>query len=199
MTIPKKGPLPGVFYARLPYFDKGYSIDPGIGTPTFYYWQANSAYDPDGSGVGHQPRGWDQLAALYNNYEVYYATITVSITSYDVAQALLLTLGVNDANAWADFQYLPENKHVTYMTLCHNSTEYSYNRKLKMKVSPHRFLGRKKGDDVMQATTTASPNQLVYFLLSGESATSSNPGAFTCCIYMTQYIRFFDPKSFGSS
>lgn len=30
----------------------------------------NSCFDPDRSGVGHQPYGWDQIAALYNRYRV---------------------------------------------------------------------------------------------------------------------------------
>lgn len=35
-----------------------------------YLFNLNSLYDPDRTGVGHQPYGHDQLAALYNRYRV---------------------------------------------------------------------------------------------------------------------------------
>lgn len=35
-----------------------------------YKFNLNSLYDPDYTGVGHQPYGRDQLAALYNRYRV---------------------------------------------------------------------------------------------------------------------------------
>jgi len=35
-----------------------------------YIFRLNSIYDPDLSGGGHQPMGFDQLAALYNRYQV---------------------------------------------------------------------------------------------------------------------------------
>lgn len=33
-------------------------------------WNVNSLYDPDSSGTGHQPRFFDQLAAIYGRYRV---------------------------------------------------------------------------------------------------------------------------------
>jgi len=42
-------------------------------------WNINSVFDPDQSGVGHQPRYFDQLALLYNRYRVLSATFDVSI------------------------------------------------------------------------------------------------------------------------
>lgn len=35
-----------------------------------YQFNLNSVWDPDLSGVGHQPYGYDQLAAIYNRYRV---------------------------------------------------------------------------------------------------------------------------------
>jgi len=33
-------------------------------------YRANSVFDPDRTGIGHQPRGFDQLTPLYNRYRV---------------------------------------------------------------------------------------------------------------------------------
>lgn len=40
-------------------------------------FRANSIYDPDYSGVGSQPYGYDQMAALYGKYDVLSSTINV--------------------------------------------------------------------------------------------------------------------------
>lgn len=38
--------------------------------PAVYVFRANSCYDPDLTGVGHQPMGFDELSALYSNFVV---------------------------------------------------------------------------------------------------------------------------------
>lgn len=40
------------------------------GTPEYYLWGANNAYDPDHTGTGHQPMGFDQMAEVYGSYAV---------------------------------------------------------------------------------------------------------------------------------
>ncbi|WP_445772368.1 hypothetical protein, partial [Rheinheimera sp.] len=47
-------------------YSEQFSVNPGTaGSPGYYCFQSNSCYDPNISGTGHQPRGYDQLAALY--------------------------------------------------------------------------------------------------------------------------------------
>jgi hypothetical protein len=43
-----------------------------------YIYRGNSVYDPDYSGAGHQPTGFDNLAALYARYRVLSSDIVVS-------------------------------------------------------------------------------------------------------------------------
>jgi len=40
------------------------------GVLTDQIYRANSMFDPDRTGVGHQPRGFDQLVPMYNRYRV---------------------------------------------------------------------------------------------------------------------------------
>lgn len=42
----------------------------GTGTTTNYQFLVNSLFDPNGTGVGHQPRFFDQLKAVYGQYLV---------------------------------------------------------------------------------------------------------------------------------
>lgn len=44
-------------------------------------WSMNSLYDPNTTGTGHQPMGFDQLAAIYGRYLVTGAKITTTFES----------------------------------------------------------------------------------------------------------------------
>ncbi len=58
-------------------------------TGSEYVFRLNSLYDPDLTGTGHQPYGFDQFAALYSRYKVDRVHIDVLFTtpggSYDMA------------------------------------------------------------------------------------------------------------------
>jgi len=55
-------------------------------------YRGNSIFDPDLTGVGHQALGHDQWATLYEAYRVLSSTITVTATSQDTAEPLLLVV-----------------------------------------------------------------------------------------------------------
>lgn len=53
------------------------------GTPSYYTFAGNSLYDPDITGVGHQPLGYDQWTPLYNKYTVFGSKIEVNFCNVD--------------------------------------------------------------------------------------------------------------------
>lgn len=61
---------------RLRYSEQ-VTIDPVVSSVGTYTFSANGLYDPNISGTGHQPYGFDQLMALYNQYVVTGARIRV--------------------------------------------------------------------------------------------------------------------------
>ncbi len=44
-------------------------------------WRLNSLYDPNFTGTGHQPYGYDQCAVVYNRYKVHAATVELIFTN----------------------------------------------------------------------------------------------------------------------
>lgn len=50
-----------------------------LGSLFSYQFRGNSVFDPDSTGVGGQPNGFDQWAAFYNEYVVLSSTIVVEI------------------------------------------------------------------------------------------------------------------------
>jgi len=72
---------------QLTYHEFALSINPAIGAAGVYVFAANGLYDPNITGVGHQPLGFDQYMALYNEYLVIGSTIKVTFNNSNNAVA----------------------------------------------------------------------------------------------------------------
>jgi len=66
--------------AKLKYVEL-LSVNPALGTPTDYIFSANGCYDPNITGIGHQPYGFDQLMSMYNHYTVVGSRCTLKFAS----------------------------------------------------------------------------------------------------------------------
>lgn len=63
---------PTRFETTLIYAENGITLNPGLaGIAASYVFSFNSLFDPNLTGAGHQPAGFDQLMAIYEQYLVY--------------------------------------------------------------------------------------------------------------------------------
>lgn len=70
--------LPRKYTCKLRYVDE-IDLDPAVGgLSVTKSYRANDLYDPDSSGVGHQPMGFDQLCLFYKSFTVTKSTIRVT-------------------------------------------------------------------------------------------------------------------------
>lgn len=82
-----KGPFPSALFTKFTYADR-FQLASSTGSFASNVFNINSLYDPDASGVGHQPRGYDTLVgatggnAPYNKYVVYGCKISIRFTSH---------------------------------------------------------------------------------------------------------------------
>lgn len=68
-SIPNQ-PFPPAFQTTLTYYETVSSPSSLAGAASVYLFRANSCYDPNYTGTGHQPLGFDQWMAFYNHYTV---------------------------------------------------------------------------------------------------------------------------------
>lgn len=59
--------LPDRYECELVYFDR-YSFSHTVGSQGNQQFRLNSLFDPDYTGTGHQPMGYDQITPLYHQY-----------------------------------------------------------------------------------------------------------------------------------
>lgn len=77
-------PFPNTKFVRHKYVDSiTFPGGIGAGSPASYQFRANSMFDPDYSGVGHQPMFRDEMAAQYQYYTVVSSYIKVTFPAED--------------------------------------------------------------------------------------------------------------------
>lgn len=147
-------------------YNETLQLNPGAaGAIATYVFSANGMYDPNVTSTGHQPRGFDQLMALYNQYTVIGSKINVTFikggsqaTSDVVGVCLRKTSTVDTSLAG----YL-EDRNVRYSALSSNSTY----RVVKKAFSTKKFLGvsHPLSEDTVKADASNNPTLQGFFHL----------------------------------
>jgi len=84
-----------------------------------YNWRANGMYDPNATGLGHQPMYFDQMSTLYDHYTVIGSKITIKVIKADTI-TIPTTIGIfvnDDATVTPTTNGLLENSLATHKVL----------------------------------------------------------------------------------
>ena len=94
----KGHPFGKQFYTKLRYNEAHtFSAAGAANFASSYEMNLNSLFDPNESGVGHQPMGFDQLMSIYEKYTVVAAKITVAYLP-DTTVPSVVGLRLKDGN-----------------------------------------------------------------------------------------------------
>jgi len=83
----KVAPCPNTMRTKLRYTER-VSLTATSGVYTQQIWKLNGMFDPNYSGTGTQPEGFDQWMTLYDRFRVYKSKIKVTVTSVGSTAAL---------------------------------------------------------------------------------------------------------------
>jgi len=153
------------------------TLSSSLGTPSTYIFAANGLFDPDISGTGHQPMGFDQMMVSYNHYYVTGAHMTATFKNTGTNSPVgMLRVDANSV-AITIIDQLIEQGMCTFETL-EQKTVYGANKTLELSVSTQKFQGRKfiEDDPNLGGSSAANPIELQYFhvvLFDSASANSS--------------------------
>lgn len=82
--LPSRSFMPPSYVTQHRYCERLINLSPdnitGL-TGSEYAFRLGSLFDPDFTGTGHQPWGFDQLAAIYQQYNVYRVKIQVKVVT----------------------------------------------------------------------------------------------------------------------
>lgn len=92
------------------------SLDISLTPGNSHLFQANSMYDPDHTGVGHQPRQFDQRMTMFDHYTVLGSKITVqAVNNQTTPQGVIVACTLQDDNvalvSLDDLMEYPKKRH----------------------------------------------------------------------------------------
>jgi len=120
----------------------------------------NSLYDPDYSGSGTQPVGFDEIMAIYYYYRVISVRVRISCTNAGSA-AIMAVTPARDSTSPTQITAMAANEGAVSELI---AGTYGQNKKVIVKdINIAQYLGLKSniGDD-LHGTTTTSPARVVY-------------------------------------
>jgi len=157
-------PFPAKIRARLRY-NEVVAMDSAAGAPAHYFFRANSLYDPNYTGAGHQPNGFDQLSLLYHHYKVVSAVISMTPTSaFNSSFGVCLSA---DTTGPTGFYDIVEQKGTKWAMNSSSSTVPTVTNYYNKNYFP-------SNDSIdTGALVTTDPNEVVYFDCFTKGETSS--------------------------
>lgn len=136
------------------------------GIATLVY-RMNGPFDPDATGVGHQPMYWDRYAAIYQSYRVLGSRLTAIMspqtTVYSAsASQPVIHFGINGSTSSTSLGTSGRNRMEQNDAISTMTNQQSTPIKLSFAYSPEIKLGRPAGDDTVGAFVSTNPVTQYY-------------------------------------
>jgi len=177
------------------YADNAEILDPGIASPAWRVFNLLSLFDPDTTGVGHQPSGFDQLmGAMYDHYTVTHAQVRVQFATNDPVYPQNALLAIQDKPGTStDASTVIENGRTVSQVLGPRNGS-SQIVTLTMDVDMNTFFGRSvlNGDKYM-GTSSSSPTEGVYLHVGLAGPQSINTAGCYVWTEITYHARLSEP------
>lgn len=161
--------FPAVTRRRLFYYDYDLGRSGVAGAVSNYFFTANGLFDPNITGTGHQPMGFDQMMLMYEQYTVIASKISVHI--YNSTASVAIRTGVYvapDTTALTDPLQIMENGLITTKVLSAINVA-GYHADFNINVDCMKYFGRSRNakdmlnDTLLYGTAAANPTEQVFY------------------------------------
>jgi len=182
------------------YFDN-VPLSTNAGTRGFYTFCLNGLYDPNVTGVGHQPLGVDQVEQIFNNYCVIGARMKVTILNQDSDEYLMSVLYISeDATPPTNPAELMEQGAQSSKVLPPLGTSYDNGKPtiLTANVSTKKaFKVRSLLDrEDVNAVRNANPTRPLYgHIIVWQPSGALTTANTTCCVELWQTSVWYKPRN----
>lgn len=157
-----------------------------LGAIAFNTFNANSIFDPNATGVGHQPMYKDQWSGIYNQYVVIGSKITVHFASQDSKNWVVGVCGDDDSLFPTALTDKMEMNNSVYTLIAGQDV-----RTLTMTYEPNADLGVDAiSDGASQTAVGANPTELFCFGVWGHVADASLTGKFDFTVEIEYTVKF---------
>ena len=186
--------VPRIMRLKMPYVSDAIKVDCDAGVFTSYMYNFNSIFDPDRTGIGHQPMGHDQWISLYDRYLVTGAQIQVDAWNITDASPFKMAFGTNH-NAFGPTDFATATENPRFRTII-GGGQYSILKLRKyltasqvMQITNQRFLS----DNSYSALFGASPTNIGTMQLFFQSFGSPQNLDIYFIIRIVYYVTLSEP------
>lgn len=196
-SIINRGPsiIPSTYSTKLRYVNTT-TINSTLGAIGINQYRGNSLFDPDFSGTGNQPMGFDQLSAFYNKYRVLGCLAELQWTSSDTTQMDDMVLLATNESTITGGSDNGQRGEYPYAKRKIGSSLQSGKQSLSMYLSTAQITGASKQkvrtDDAYSATTIANPLNPWFWTVSYQSFNRASSQTIYYTIKLTYYCSFFE-------
>lgn len=197
-------PLGKVKKMKLRYCEIGTAVDPGVaGIPAVYVYKANSLFDPNDTGTGHQPMGFDQVMPFFDKYMVIHAAIRVSFANSETSNndGLLVAIKISDDSSGISNLQDEIERGLTKYKIMSAASGDNGTCVMTSQVSPHKFLGisNPTSNENLKGTISTSPTEGVYFQIIAQPMSGTNVAAVRLSVQIDFTALFMEPKDLTTS
>lgn len=163
-----------------------------------YVFNLNSLYDPDRTGIGHQPYGYDNLALLYNRYRVISCgwRIVQPAGGFQGPATMIAAIPNNDLSiVYVDAGQMCENPRTKYVIQNPGGAITPLKGKSYIPTLVGRTKAQYMADDHYQSVVTTSPIELALLYVQSFSPSSGAVAPGVAIQVVLEYtVEFFDVK-----
>lgn len=189
--------LPPVLRTKLRY--QGFNSLSSTPTMATQVIRANSLYDPNLTGAGHQPRGFDELAALYNEYRVFgvYVDVSFKVTTNTFAYVGWSQVASN-VSAPTSINGVVECRRGFNKLI---ASDKVYRIRRYFSVAEVNSVSKEvvRADDNYKAAVSANPTEGPVIQIHAASPDESTSTVVHCNYVLTYYCQFMNPKFLSQS
>jgi len=195
---------------RMLYYDTGFQLAQSSGFLTCYFFRANDLYDPDFTGTGHQPVGFDQAMLFWEQFCVFSSKITVrfmSNSSNAVVCGVFLSPDTTPPASIVDLQQNGYIRQTMLMGATNDSTSGGGEHVLSsvnLQVNNPRYFSSKNRENYFSnpnftGTAAASPAELVYFGIFAYTFNQTSLYDTFFDVTISYDARFWEPRKVSTS
>jgi len=198
VAVSRSSPIPDKFMTKMRYSSLQSMTTAGIGIPATYSFRMNSIFDPDLSGVGHQPLGHDELTPLYTKYNVTGCSYIVTFTNQSATDYADIAVALRpNTNGWATMSTVLESAYVKRGVLGPESGSRNirvirgYCSIAKIRgVAKDKIRDENDYSALIGANPTLTPTLQIYF----ENQNVANPITVNFRVELIYYVSLYDRK-----
>lgn len=191
-------PLGRKFRSTLKYADTARLLT-GVGSTRFRVLSCNGMFDPDITGTGHQPMGFDQLTTFYDHYCVIMCkgrfTYT-NLTSTPVVVGVVIS-DVSTTTALTSTDQVMEQPSVKWMVLA-PSGNADATKSMSLMCNPNKYLsvGSPLSNALVNGNALQNPAEQVFFHVFASPLNSGDLAYSVDVAYQLDYTAIFhEPRA----